>query len=312
MAKQPRLCRFQSLGPHGFHDIAYTEWGNPNAPRLVFCVHGFTRNARDFDALAESLAGSCHVVCMDVAGRGQSEWLTHKGDYSFGLYLNDAAALLARVTAPAQTSRLRRMLGGGRPARRHVDWVGTSMGGLMGMMLAAKRHSPIRRLVLNDVGPMVPWPALLRMKRAHSGAHAAFATLGEAEAHLREACAPFGPLSDAQWREVTKHGTLRKGGVYVQCLRSGHHNAYAQRRRGGRGVWKRVSLWRGPLADLRRDPLPNARAARGGVDLAAEIDSGGNDAPWAEGGGGGVRRYWPRALAHGGGPDQGGARFFVR
>jgi pimeloyl-ACP methyl ester carboxylesterase len=218
MAKQPRLCRFQSLGPHGFHDIAYTEWGNPNAPRLVFCVHGFTRNARDFDALAESLAGSCHVVCMDVAGRGQSEWLTHKGDYSFGLYLADAAALLARVTAPAQTSRLRRMLGGGRPARRHVDWVGTSMGGLMGMMLAAKRHSPIRRLVLNDVGPMVPWPALLRMKRAHSGAHAAFATLGEAEAHLREACAPFGPLSNAQWREVTKHSTMRKGGVHVMAF----------------------------------------------------------------------------------------------
>ena len=88
----------------------------------------------------------------------------------------------------------------------------------MGMMLAAKRHSPIRRLVLNDVGPMVPWPALLRMKRAHSGAHAAFATLGEAEAHLREACAPFGPLSDAQWREVTKHSTMRKGGVHVMAF----------------------------------------------------------------------------------------------
>ena len=88
----------------------------------------------------------------------------------------------------------------------------------MGMMLAAKRHSPIRRLVLNDVGPMVPWPALLRMKQAHSGAHAAFATLGEAEAYLRKACALFGPLSDAQWREVTKHSTLRKGGVYVHAF----------------------------------------------------------------------------------------------
>ncbi len=215
MAAEPRLRRFQSLGPHGFHEIAYTEWGNPNAERLVFCVHGFTRNARDFDALAAALADRCHVVCMDVAGRGQSDWLPHKSDYSFGLYLNDAAALLARVTAPAQTSRLRRMLGGARPARRHVDWAGTSMGGLMGMMLAAKRHSPIRRLVLNDVGPLVPWPALLRMKRAHSGAPASFASLGEAEAHLREACAPFGPLSDAQWRHVAQHGTLRKGSAYV-------------------------------------------------------------------------------------------------
>ena len=217
MAEKPRLRRFQSLGPHGFHEIAYTEWGDPDAPRLVFCVHGFTRNARDFDVLAEALAGnSCHVVCMDVAGRGQSDWLVQKSDYTFGLYLNDAAALLARVTAPVQVSRLRRALGGGRrPPRQHVDWVGTSMGGLMGMMLAAKRHSPIRRLVLNDVGPLVPWPALLRMKQAHSGIHASFASLGEAEAYLRESCAAFGPLSNSQWKRVAEHGTLRKGGTYI-------------------------------------------------------------------------------------------------
>ncbi len=219
MAEKPRLRRFQSLGPHGFHEIAYTEWGNPNAQRLVFCVHGFTRNARDFDALAEALAGDCYVVCMDVAGRGQSEWLTHKGDYAFGLYLTDAAALLARVTAPAEASRLHRMLGGShRPPRRHVDWAGTSMGGLMGMMLAAKRHSPIRRLVLNDVGPLVPWPALLRMKQAHSGGHVTFATIEDAEGYLREACKPFGPLSDAQWRHVAQHSTLRRGGAYIQAF----------------------------------------------------------------------------------------------
>ncbi len=217
MADKPRLRQFQSLGPHGFHEVAYTEWGSPNASRLVFCVHGFTRNSRDFDALAASLADSCHVVCMDVAGRGQSEWLHHKGDYSFGLYLADAAALLARVTAPAQASRIRRMLGGShRPPRRHVDWVGTSMGGLMGMMLAAKRHSPIRRLVLNDVGPLIPWPALLRMKQAYSGAHVTFATVDDAEAYLREACASFGPLSDAQWRRVAQHSTIRRAaGIYV-------------------------------------------------------------------------------------------------
>ena len=217
MADKPRLRRFQSLGPHGFHEIAYTEWGTPNASRLVFCVHGFTRNSRDFDALAASLADTCHVVCMDAAGRGQSEWLPYKGDYSFGLYLADAAALLARVTAPAQASRIRRMLGGShRPPRRHVDWVGTSMGGLMGMMLAAKRHSPIRRLVLNDVGPLVPWAALVRMKQAHSGGHVTFATVDDAEAYLRETCATFGPLSNAQWRRVAQHSTIRKApGTYI-------------------------------------------------------------------------------------------------
>lgn len=217
MANKPRLRSFQSLGPHGFHEIAYTEWGNSNASRLVFCVHGFTRNSRDFDALAESLSDTCHVVCMDVAGRGRSEWLHHKSDYSFELYLSDAASLLARVTAPAQASRIRRLLGGSRRApRRHVDWVGTSMGGLIGMMLAAKRHSPIRRLVLNDVGPLVPWPALVKMKNAYAGAHASFPTVDDAEAYLREACAPFGSLSDAQWRKVAQHSTIRKApGTYV-------------------------------------------------------------------------------------------------
>jgi pimeloyl-ACP methyl ester carboxylesterase len=216
MARKARLRRFQSLGPHGFHEIAYTEWGNPRSSRLVLCVHGFTRNSRDFDALAANLADSCHVVCMDVAGRGASEWLPHKGDYNFGLYLTDAAALLARVMGPAPSSGIRRILGAARPPKRYVDWVGTSMGGLMGMMLAAKRHSPIRRLVLNDVGPLVPWPALLRMKQAHSGLHVSFASVDDAEKYLRGTCGPFGPLSDAQWRHVAYHGTIRKSdGTYV-------------------------------------------------------------------------------------------------
>jgi pimeloyl-ACP methyl ester carboxylesterase len=215
MANKPRLRRFQSLGPHGFHEIAYTEWGDPESHRLVFCMHGFTRNSRDFDPLAASLADSCHVVCMDAAGRGDSEWLLHKSDYSFGLYLTDAAALLARVTAPMPASGIRKVLGGARVLKRHVDWIGTSMGGLMGMMLAAKRHSPIRRLVLNDVGPLVPWPALMRMKQTHSGLHKTFETLKQVEQHLRESCADFGPLTDAQWKHVAQHSAIGKGSQYV-------------------------------------------------------------------------------------------------
>jgi pimeloyl-ACP methyl ester carboxylesterase len=101
------------------------------------------------------------------------------------------------------------------PQRRHVAWVGTSMGGLMGIMFAARRHSPIRRLVLNDVGPLVPWPALVQMKQAHSGLHATFASSEEAEAHLRKVCASFGPITDAQWRQVARHSTLRKGSGYI-------------------------------------------------------------------------------------------------
>ncbi|MFZ1108983.1 MAG: alpha/beta hydrolase [Rhodomicrobium sp.] len=208
---KPRLCRFQSLGPHGFHEIAYTEWGNPQSHRLVFCVHGFTRNARDFDELAASLSETCHVVCMDAAGRGASEWLPHKGDYNFSLYLSDAAALIARVTAPMPPpSRIRRLFGKAPAGPKHIDWVGTSMGGLIGMMLAAKRHSPIRRLVLNDVGPLVPWSALMRMKQSQKALNPKFSTLEEVEAQLRETCAEFGPLSDEQWRQVAQHGAIRK------------------------------------------------------------------------------------------------------
>ena len=207
----PRLNHFSSLGPHGFHRVGYTEWGNPRSDHLVVCVHGLTRNSRDFDELAGNLAGYGHrVVCMDVVGRGRSDWLEHKEDYGFALYVSDAAALLARITAPAAGfgALLRALRGAG--AEQKIDWIGTSMGGLIGMMLAAKPNSPIRRLVLNDVGPLVPWPALVRLKLATSGAGSRFASLDKVERHLRETCASFGPLADHQWRRLAAHGSRRR------------------------------------------------------------------------------------------------------
>jgi len=137
---------FLSLGDSGFHRIAYTDWGDPTCPHVVVCVHGLARNSRDFDFLADELTPECRVMCMDVAGRGESDWLENKNEYTFATYQRDAAAMLARTGATA------------------VDWVGTSMGGLIGMFLTARPHSPIRRLVLNDVGALVPWAALFRMK----------------------------------------------------------------------------------------------------------------------------------------------------
>ncbi|HZE10678.1 MAG TPA: alpha/beta hydrolase [Burkholderiales bacterium] len=212
---EPRLNHFLSLGPHGFHRVAYTEWGDPAGQHIVVCVHGLTRNSRDFDELAEYLAvRGCRVVCMDVVGRGDSDWFEHKGDYGFAQYLSDAAALLARVTAaPHRISLLRRLQGASVGQR--IDWVGTSMGGLIGMMLAARSGSPIRRLVLNDVGPLISWSALVRLKLASTGAGARFASLKDVEEHLREACASFGPLKDEQWRRLAAHGSrLGKDGAY--------------------------------------------------------------------------------------------------
>ena len=194
------------LGSNGFHRIAYTEWGEPDNPRIVICVHGLTRNRHDFDHLAARLSGEFRVVAMDVAGRGDSEWLEDKADYRFGQYKADAAALIARITAPRASSWVDRVRGHSRPPPTQIDWVGTSMGGLIGMLLAAQRNTPIRRLVLNDVGPMVPWPGLMRL--SGNAAHPRiFDSMDAVVSHLREACASFGALSDEQWHYLALHGS---------------------------------------------------------------------------------------------------------
>lgn len=196
---------FLSLGNGSFHRIAYTEWGEASNPRVVVCVHGLARNSRDFDYLAGALAAEFRVLCMDVVGRGESDWLENKSEYTFSTYQSDAAAMLARATAPV-TQWLRRE----KPVT--VDWVGTSMGGLIGMFLAARKNSPIRRLVLNDVGALVPWAALFRMK-GYITRGRRFSDLGEVEAYLRQVCAPFGPLTDEQWQHLARHGAVREEGA---------------------------------------------------------------------------------------------------
>jgi pimeloyl-ACP methyl ester carboxylesterase len=192
---------FQALANGSFHRIAYTDSGSADNPHVVVCVHGLARNSRDFDFLAAALTPHCRVICMDVAGRGQSEWLEDKSHYTFATYQSDAAAMLARASAP-----VRRWFG--KVPSTKLDWVGTSMGGLIGMLLAARSGSPIRRLVLNDVGPLIPWSALLRMK-GYITRGKSFSTLDEVEAYFRKVCASFGPLTDAQWKHLARHGARR-------------------------------------------------------------------------------------------------------
>jgi pimeloyl-ACP methyl ester carboxylesterase len=166
--------------------MAYREWGDPMAARVVICVHGLTRSGRDFDTLAAALAeAGCRVVCPDVVGRGDSGWLADPAGYGFPQYLADMTVLLARLEVEA------------------VDWVGTSMGGLIGMMMAAQPENPLRRLVLNDVGPFLPKAALERIA-GYVGHDPRFADLAAAEAYIRDVHGGFGALADREWRHLAE------------------------------------------------------------------------------------------------------------
>jgi pimeloyl-ACP methyl ester carboxylesterase len=165
--------------------MSYLTWEGSAARSTLVCVHGLTGNASDFEDLAMALTTDGHrVVCPDVVGRGASDWLDDPKGYELRQYLRDMACLLARLGAES------------------IDWVGTSMGGLIGMTLAAAPHTPIRRLVLNDIGPLVPSAALRRLA-SHLGSDPTFEDAAGAERWLREVRAPFGPLTDDEWRRMT-------------------------------------------------------------------------------------------------------------
>ena len=190
-AAAPRLFKVPSLGAGGFHDLAYAQWGNGHEKeRVAVCLHGLARNGRDFDDLARALAGEYRVVCPDVVGRGRSDWLVDKADYGFPVYVADMVTLIARADV------------------EEVHWVGTSMGGIIGMLLASQPATPITRMVLNDVGPVITAASLRRIGQ-YVGRAPRFADLAAAEAYIREVGAPFGALADAQWRHLTEYSVRR-------------------------------------------------------------------------------------------------------
>jgi pimeloyl-ACP methyl ester carboxylesterase len=184
-AVEPRRRSVQCASPKGLHRMAYLEWGDPRNRDVLVCVHGLTRTARDFDFLARELASQFRVVCPDVAGRGDSDRLPDPRLYGMPQYVADMVTLIARLDVES------------------VRWLGTSMGGLMGMALAAQPGTPVARLVLNDAGPAVSRAALERIA-GYVGKSPAFRTIEEAEKYVREINSPFGPHSDAQWRFLTE------------------------------------------------------------------------------------------------------------
>jgi pimeloyl-ACP methyl ester carboxylesterase len=181
----PRLRHVQCLDSRGLHRMAYWEWGDPSNRRVLVCVHGLSRQGRDFDTLAQDLAGEVRVVCPDVVGRGQSDWLADPMGYAIPNYVADMVTLLARLDADV------------------VDWVGTSMGGLIGMGVAALPGSPLRRLVLNDVGPVIQ-PAALQRIAAYLGLPVRWSSLDEAADALWSISQGFGPHSREQWLALTR------------------------------------------------------------------------------------------------------------
>ena len=179
------------MGTAGFHRIAYTDWGAPGNPRVLVCVHGLTRNGRDFDYVAAALEDSYRILCPDVLGRGASGWAVSAADYNTRQYVADATALLARTGAAS------------------VDWLGTSMGGMMGMLAASLPGSPVRRLILNDIGPLVTKASLERIA-GYVGKVPRFDGIEEVEAYMRTVHAPFGALSDAEWRHLAVHSARQR------------------------------------------------------------------------------------------------------
>ena len=237
---------FLGLGPHGFHRLYYLEWGDPANDKVLICVHGLTRQGRDFDALAAALENTYRVICPDIAGRGRSDWLDHKADYTYPQYLADMTALIARSGAD------------------RVDWVGTSMGGLIGMFLAAQPGTPIRKLVMNDVGPFIPKAGLQRIAD-YVGKPVRFANLDELERYLRLAAAPFGPLTDAQWRHLTVHSARRlDSGEYVLAYDPGIAETF-------KAKLEDVDLW--PVWEAVQCPVLLLRGAESDVLIRTDAEA---------------------------------------
>jgi pimeloyl-ACP methyl ester carboxylesterase len=180
---------FLSMHKGGFHRLAYTEWGDPANRDIVVCVHGLTLNSRYFDWFAKACEDHYRVICPDVVGRGKSDWID-PAQYWYTQYVPDAAALFARI------------------GDDKVNWVGTSMGGIIGIYIASQKNHPIKRLVLNDVGPFVAKDPLVGISN-YIGKDERFKNHDEVEAQLRKLYPKFGNLTDVQWRHLARIGSLQ-------------------------------------------------------------------------------------------------------
>ena len=252
-AQEPRERSVQCASPSGLHRMAYTEWGDPANPQVLVCVHGLSRNGRDFDDLARAMTDSHRVVCPDIVGRGRSDWLRDPSGYGVPQYVTDMMVLIARLDVET------------------VQWLGTSMGGLIGMVLASLPGTPVSRLMLNDVGPAISSESIRRIGE-YIGRAPRFAGLEEAERYIRAVSAPFGALSDTQWRALTESSVrpAADGGlemIYDPKIADSFHRATAA---GMIDLWPMFDrvrcptrIVRGEFSDLLSAEVAQAMTARG-------------------------------------------------
>jgi len=183
---EPVTHSIQGLSLQGFHKVAYTEWGDRDNPNVLVCVHGLSRNSRDFDYLARALQKKFRVICPDLVGRGDSERTGNPATYNVIQYINDMVALIARINT------------------KEINYLGTSLGGIIGMILASQPHTPIKKLIINDVGLIVPKGGVKRIV-TYSSVFPQFSTLEDAQENMRIRLATFGIQDPEHWNYILKH-----------------------------------------------------------------------------------------------------------
>lgn len=254
--------------PEGPHQMAWQRWSRSSvvSPPLLVCVHGLTRNRHDFDTIARALTQHYQVITLDILGRGDSDWLLNPTHYGYPLYVSQVQQLLTYLAASTGEDR--------------VDWLGTSMGGLIGMMLASQSDSPIDRLIMNDIGYLVPLDGLRRLQ-TYVGKAPAFTSLSEVEDYLRVVCGGFGPLNDAQWQQLAEYSAMRDHtGRWVMCYDPAIAQAFDEVEADIdlSAIWNQVRcptlLLRGAQSDLLSIDTANAMLQRRGTQLVTVEGAG--------------------------------------
>lgn len=215
-ADAPRLGYVACADPAGLHRMAYWQWGDPDNDRVLVCVHGLTRTGRDFDRLAQALQHDYCVICPDVVGRGRSDWLINPAGYAVPQYVADMVTLIARL----------------QPVR--LDWVGTSMGGLIGLALAGTLAAspvlrpprgawglgeaadiPLGRMVFNDIGPELGTSGLARIA-GYVGRDERFSNFQDAVAYVQAVSSGFGSHDSSEWEDLTRFVFHEQDGQWVK------------------------------------------------------------------------------------------------